>query len=135
MNLRTLLEEAGKAALRAVIPVALVVGLGISSAPDLDGAKAQAVVGIVAIVAAALKAITVFVPQLTVASYVGALGRYVDAFLQAGLAALITGVLGLLAAPDLSFSKALITGVLVGALTAGIRAVQALVTPDESLTA
>lgn len=131
--MRDVLSKAGRAALRAILPALFVLATGLLAAKDLDGVKAQATVGIIAVAAAAIGALQAFVPFLSFRAYTAeTYAKYLDAFTQAFVGTLFSLGLGLLAAPDQGFSRAALTGLLVGALTAAVRAVQALFTPGET---
>lgn len=130
-----LLSEMGRSFLRAFGGALIVLLPGILAAPDLTGAVALGIAALIASIAAGLKAIQVFVPQLSFKSIMtGKLAPYytwVDSFVRAFIAALIVGVLGLLAMPTQDWDKAAVTAVLVAAFTAGIRALQGFFTPGE----
>lgn len=129
----TLLSEAGRSFLRAFGGSLVVLLPGILSAPTLHGVAALGIAAIIASLAAGLKAIQVFVPQLSFKSIkqLGAYYVYADSFARAFIAAFITAVVGILVMPTFSVSTSLIIAVVVGAVTAGIRAVQGLLTPGE----
>ena len=133
--MRQLLSAAGRSFLRAFAGALIVLLPGISSAPDLKGAVALGIAALIASLAAGLKAIQIFVPQLSFASFMtGKLAPYaewVDSFVRAFIAALIVSLVGLLAMPTESWSKALVIAVFTGAITAGFRAIQGLLTPGE----
>jgi len=128
----SVLSKAGRAALRAVIPVALTLGVALLGAKSVDDLRLQATVGICALLAAAVGALQEFVPQLSFAAYSPEFGKYIDAFVQAFVGTLLTLSLSILAAPDTAFGLAAWTAAIVGALTAAVRAVQALLTPGEN---
>ena len=130
-----LLSEMGRSFLRAFVGSLIVLLPGMLAAPNLTGAVALGIAALIASLAAGLKAVQVFVPQLSFRSILkGKLAPYytwVDSFARAFVAALITSVLGLLAMPTESWSKALLIAALTGAVTAGIRAVQGFLTPGD----
>ncbi len=102
------------------------------AAPNLNEAYALGVAALFASLAAGVKVLQEFVPQLRFGSYIAQpYGAWLDAFVQAGLGAFLVSFVGVLNAPDLATAKALVTGAVVGALMAGFRAVQGLVTPGE----
>jgi hypothetical protein len=126
------LSKAGRAALRAVVPALFVLALGLANAHDLNGVKAQATVFIVAAGTAVAAALQSFVPGLSWRSYVAeAYAKYLDAFTQAFAGSFLVLVGGWFSAPNWTFSTSAVTAILVGALTAGVRALQALLTPGE----
>lgn len=131
-----LVSEAGRSFLRAFAGSLIVLAPGILAAPDLNGSVALGIAALIASVAAGLKAIQVFVPQLSFKSVLEGtkLGPYyaiVDSFVRAFVAALIVSVLGILAMPEQQWSKALVVAALVGAFTAGFRTLQGVFTPGE----
>lgn len=130
-----LLSEAGRSFLRAFAASLLILLPGVLSAPNLNGATGLGIAALIASVAAGLKAIQVFVPQLSFKSLLPAKfrvwGNYVDSFARAFFATLLVSVLGWLAMPALSFERSVLVGLLVGAVTAGFRALQGSLTPGE----
>jgi hypothetical protein len=130
-----LLSEMGRSFLRAFAGSLIVLLPGLLSAPDLNGAVALGIAALVASVAMGLKAVQVFIPQLTFKSLLPARlagwGNTVDSFVRAFLGALIVGLTGWLAMPSLDFSKAALTALLVGAITAAFRVLQGLLTSGD----
>jgi hypothetical protein len=130
-----LLSEAGRSFLRAFVGSVIVLAPGILSAPNLDGAKTLAVAALFAAVAAGLKAVQVFIPQLSFRTVfrgqVAPYYVYADSFVRAFLGAFIVSVVGLLTASEFSVSRSLLIGVVVGAVVAGVRAVQGILTPGD----
>jgi hypothetical protein len=130
-----LLSEAGRSFLRAFAGSLVVLLPGILAAPNLNQMYAFGVAALIASVVAGLKAIQVFVPQLSFKSLlparVSAYGNVIDSFVRAFLGTFIVLFIGVLNAPDLNTMKALIVAVLVGAVTAGFRAVQGLLTKGD----
>ena len=132
MNFKELLSAAGRAFIGAFAVSALTLSTGILAAPNLNQAYALGVAALFASVAAGVKVLQEFVPQLRFGSYISQpFGAYLDAFVQAGLGAFLVSIVGVLNAPDLATAKSLITAAVVGALMAGFRALQGLVTPGE----
>lgn len=128
-----LLYAAGTAFLRAFGITFLLAVTGILAAPNVDSAVALSIAALVASIVAGLRAIQVFIPQLSFGSFVRQpVASYLDSFARAFLAALVTGAAGLLAMPDLPTGRAIWLGVITGALTAGVRALQGLLTPGEA---
>lgn len=126
--MRATLSAAGRAFLRAFVGSVIVLAPGILAAPDLNQSKALGVAALLSSIAAGVRAIQVFVPEL---SFAGLLperyrlfGEYVDNFTRAFLATFLTLFLGVLDAPDLNAARAAIAGLLVGGLAAGVLAVQ-----------
>lgn len=130
-----LLSEAGRSFLRAFVGSLVILLPGVLAAPNLDGAVALGIAALIASIAAGLKAIQVFVPQLTFAAVLPArfavFALWVDSFARAFISTLIVSLTGWLAMPTLDFSKSVVVALLVGALAAGVRAVQSLLTPGE----
>lgn len=130
--MNTLLGNAGKAFLKVFAAALLVVAIGITKQPDLNGAIAVGIAGIMAAFAAGLAALQAFVPDLTFAAYLPApWGSLVDSFVRAGLGAFITAVIGILSEPSLSAWHSLIVAAVVGAINAGLQAVQGALTPGQ----
>jgi hypothetical protein len=128
-----LLYAAGTAFLRAFAVTFLFAATGLLAAPNLSAAVALSWAALVAALVAGLRTLQVFVPGLTTKAIFGTVwGAYADSFLRAFLASFLTLLTGWLAAPDWSTWKSAILAVLVGAVTAGVRALQGLVTPGET---
>lgn len=128
--MRTLLSAAGRSFLRAFVATVLVLAPGVLNAPNLDQAKLLGVAALVASLSAGLKALQVFVPQLSLP-----LGRWSEignSFVRAYVGTFVVTLVGILDAPNLDLSRAAVTALLVGALTAAIRAVQGYFTPGDS---
>jgi hypothetical protein len=124
------LENAGRAFLKVFAPALLVVAIGISTQPNLDRATAVGIAGLFAAIAAGLAALQTYVPALTFRYWVGdPAGRYVDAFAHGFLGALLTAIIGILNEPSLATWKALLVGAIVGAITAGLQAVEEVLSP------
>jgi hypothetical protein len=91
-----------------------------------------AVAALIASVAAGLKALQVFVPQLSFQSFVpGFAGTLLDSAARAFLGAFLILAPGVLGAPNLDQGKALLTAALVAGVTAAVRALQAFFTTGE----
>jgi len=132
MNFKDLLSAAGRAFIGAFAVSVIALSTGILSAPNLNEAYALGVAALFASLAAGVKVLQEFVPQLRFGSYIPQpFGAYLDAFLQAALGAFLVLMVGVLNAPDLANTKALLTSAIVGALMAGFRALQGLLTPGE----
>jgi hypothetical protein len=130
--MKQLLGDAGRAFLRAFIGALIILLPGVLSAPNLDQSYALGVAAFISSVVAGLKALTVFLPQLSFTTWVGPqIGPLLDAFVQAFIGSLVILLPGVANAPDLSTAKSLIVGVLIGALTAGVRAAQGLLTTGD----
>lgn len=130
--MKKLLSAAGRAFIGSFLVSALALSTGILAAPNLNQAFALGVAALFASVAAGVKALQQFVPQLSFGAFVPQpFGAYLDAFLQAGLGAFLVSIVGVLNAPDLATAKSLGLAAVVGALMAGFRALQGLFTPGE----
>lgn len=126
------LERAGASFLRAFGAAIITYGIGVLAAPDLHSGVVLGAAAIAASIAAGLRAVQVFVPQLSFKSLIpGTPGALVDSFARAFIGVLITASAGWLAAPDLTTWKAVATGAIVGAFAAGLRALQGLTTSGE----
>lgn len=129
----TLLERAGTAFLRMFFVTFIVYVAGILQAPDKNAAISLSIAALAASLAAAFRAVQVFIPQLSFASILPQpVAAWVDSFARAFLAAFITGIAGWLAQPDFSTWKAAGLALVIGAATAGVRAIQGLLTSGES---
>lgn len=128
-----LLSNAGRSFIRAFIASLIVLLPGILSAPNLSDVRGLATAAVISSIAAGLKALQVFIPQLSFAAFLdnAFYGAIVDSFVRAFLASGITLLLGVLSSPDLSLTRAALTGVLIGALAAAVRAVQGFMTTGE----
>lgn len=125
-----LMNEASRSFVRAFVASVVVLLPGLLAAPDFATAKGLAIAAIIASVVAGLKALQVFVPQLSFKS-ISALGAYyvyVDSFVRAFLGTFFVAVIGVLTAPELSVTKSALVGLLVAAVAVGVRAVQGVLT-------
>jgi len=117
---------------RAFLVTFLLAATGILTAPDQVSAVALSWAALLASIVAGLRAIQVFIPGISFAGFVSQpIAAWLDAFTLAFLASFITLLTGWLAAPDLSTWKSAVTAVIIGALTAGVRALQGLATPGD----
>jgi len=131
--MKNLLEKAGLSFLRAFGASVLILSTGVLAAPNLDQAYALGVAALIASLTAGFKALQVLVPGLTFASLISQpYAAWVDSFARAFLGAFIVGVIGVLNAPDLNSSKALAVAAIVGAVSAGLRALQGVFTNGEA---
>lgn len=118
--------------LKAMLSALLVVAIGISAAPNLDGAVALGIAGLISIIAAGVTAIQVYIPQLDFRSYMGEFaGNLMNAFVRAGLGAFLTAIAGWLAMPNFETWKSVLIGAIVGGINAGLRAIQGALTKTE----
>lgn len=122
---RALLSSAGRAYLKAFGAALLIYAPGVLAAPNLNQQIAVGVAALMASVAAGVTAIQVFVPQLSIATYLpGLLGEVLDAFLQGFVGSFLITLTGWLHSPDLSTWRSAAAAALTGAATAGLRAIQ-----------
>jgi hypothetical protein len=127
-----LLYAAGTAFLRAFGASLLIFSTGILSAPNMSVALSLSIAALLASIAAGLRAIQVFIPQLSFASLVRQpVAAWLDSFTRAALSAFVVSATGWLAAPDMANWRSVWIGVIIGAVAAGIRALQGLLTPGE----
>lgn len=129
-----LLFAAGTAFLRAFGMGFLVYVTGILAAPNLATARTLSIAALLASIAAGFRAIQVFVPAISFET-LGAkqpFAAWADSFTRAFLASFLITITGWLATPDLSTWRSVGLAAIVGALTAGVRAIQGLLSPSES---
>ena len=118
---------------RVFLVTFLLAATGILTAPDQATAVALSMAAFIASLVAGLRAIQVFIPGISFARlFSQPIGAWVDSFVRAFLATFITLLTGWLVAPDWSTWKSAVTAVVIGALTAGVRALQGLVTSGDS---
>jgi len=132
--LKKLLYEAGRAALKAFAVTFVTFAAGLVSATNLKEFSALAVAALVASGVAALKAVQVFIPKLSFAGLFPSqpiIASYLDAFVIAGLSALVVLLQGISDAPDYEAGKAVVVAAFIGALQAAFRAVEGLATKGE----
>jgi hypothetical protein len=130
-----LLSAAGRAFARAFGAALIVYAIGALAAPSLDNIKLIGVAALLGCIAAGLRAVQAYVPQIAFAHYLPApYGAWVDAFLHGFLASLLVTLPGAFGAPDIGTVKSLAIAALLGALTAGLHAVQSFATPGERPT-
>ncbi len=126
MSFTNVLENAGRSFLRAFVASFIVFAPGLLKAPGMHGALLMAEAASIASLTAGFRALQDFVPQLqfnwTYAGY--PVGDFIGSFVRGTLASFLVLSIGLLTSPTFSFSTSAITGVLTGALAAGILAVQ-----------
>jgi hypothetical protein len=130
---KVLLYAAATAFLRAFGITFLMAATGIAAAPNFAAAQALSIAALIASIAGGLRAIQVFIPQLSFAAFVPQpYAAYVDSFVRSFLATFAVSIQGLLAMPELPTDRSLYFAALTGALVAGLRALQGLVTPGEA---
>jgi hypothetical protein len=131
--MRALLSNAGRSFLRAFLGSFVVLAPGILAAPNLNRAVALGIAAVMASIAAGLRTLQHLVPQLSVGRYILSppFDAWIDSFVRAFLAAFITSIIGILNMPDLSGAKSLVVGAVIGAITAGLRALEGILTRGE----
>ena len=135
--MKELLAAAGRRFLHTAAAAFVVFILGLLAAPDLilDNLRVYGIVFLVALGGAALKFIAEVFPHVSVAKYAPEKYRvyasWVDAFLQAAVSTFVVTAPGIFDAPDLKTAGAVAVSVLVGAVTAGVRAIEGLLTKAE----
>lgn len=138
--MKNLFSEASRSFLRAFIASLVVLIPGLLAAPNLAQAAALAWAASIASVIAGLKAIQVFVPQLSVGALITrvvglsnrAFESIEDSFVRAFVGTFIALSFGVLAAHSLTELRSLATAAVVAAFAAGIRAVEGFFTEGES---
>lgn len=128
-----LLERAGAEFLRAFGLAFLFLVTGIINAPNLDAAIALSIAAFAAALAAGLRALQVFIPQLSWGAVFGQpWAAWFDAATRAFLAVFVVFWADWLQAPDWANWKAAALAAVLAAGSAGIRALQGLFTFGES---
>jgi hypothetical protein len=118
---------------RAFVAALVVYAVGLFAAPDLAHVYLVGVAGLVASVGAGLSAVLAYFPEFSFARWLGhPLGNYVDAFLYAFAGSLAITLPGVAGAPNLSTVHSLVVAALTGALSAGVRSIEGLLTRSES---
>lgn len=131
--MQKLLYAAGTEFLRVFGVTFLAFAAGILGATNLSSAVALSIAGLAASLAAGLRAVQVFIPQLTFASLLPQpYAAWTDAFLRAFLANFVAALAGWLADPNWKAWHAALLGILTGAAVAAVRALQGLLTPGET---
>jgi hypothetical protein len=127
-----LLSEAGRSFLRAFVGSLLILLPGVLASPNFATTRGLAIAALIASVTAGIKAIQVFVPQLTFEHVLNhAYAAIADSFARAFLGSLLVLLPGVLSAPDFSTGKGLFVAALIAAVTAGVRALQGFLTPGD----
>lgn len=131
--MKNVLAQAGREFLRALGASLIILAPGVLAAPNLNEMYLLGVAALAASVASGLKAIQAFVPALSFSGLVQQpIAAWLDAFTRAFLAALLVFAIGVLSAPELAVSKAAVVAALVAALSAGLRALEGLLTNGEA---
>lgn len=131
--MNTLLSAIARTFLRTFAGALIIFAPGVLAAPDVGAARGLGVAALLASIAAGIRSVQAYVPQLTLTHYIGAsYGVYADSFLHGFLASLVATVPGVLTTPELNGWRSIAVSVLTGAATAGFRSVQGLLTKGES---
>lgn len=133
--MRALLSAAGRSFLKAAVGAFVLYIYGLAGAPTLHETFAIAAAASVAAVVAGLRAIQAYVPKLTLQSLLGLgvfYGGIVDSFVRGFVGALIAGLIGVLATPDVHTLAAVTGAAVLGALLAGLQAAEGLLTKGVS---
>lgn len=126
------LERAGASFLRAFGAGIITYGVGVWAAPNLNAGVALGAAAVASALAAGIRAVQVYVPQLSFKSVIGQVqGAWVDSFARAFIGYGLTAATGWLLAPDLANWKAVAVAAITGAIAAGFRALQGLLTAGE----
>lgn len=132
MSALGLVTAAGRAFLRAWIGAFVPLLLGVLAAPNLDQAYGLGVAAMIAATAAAIRVLQEFVPQISFVHWISSpYATWVDSFARAFVGSLVITLPGVLDAPDVGTAKGLAIAVVIGAFTAGVRAIQGLLTPGD----
>lgn len=127
-----LLFAVGTSFLRAFGAALVTYTIGILAAPNLTVGVSLSIAALAASIAAGLRAVQVFVPQISFKAIVPQpIAAWLESFTRAAIGAFIVSVTGWLLAPDLATWRSVGLAAVVGALTAGFRAVQGVATPFE----
>lgn len=130
--MKDVLSKAGRAVLYATLPLLLTLGYGLLNAKDLNSVKLEATTFAVAVAIVVFSAVQSIIPQFSWRSYVPeAYAKYLDAATLAFLGTFVSLISGFLSAPDWSTWRSVVTGALVAAGSAAVRALAALLTPGE----
>lgn len=130
--MKELLKQAGREFLKAFGASVVVLAPGVLSAPNLDEALTLGVAALFASVAAAVKAVQVFVPRLSFAEFLPQpVAAWVDAAARGFLGAFLVSLVGVLFAPDYATAKAALVAAVVAAAAAAFRALEGLLTKEE----
>lgn len=132
--------SAGTETLRAMGVAVLAYATGIFNAPNYTAAVALSIAALFAALAAGARVLQKFVPALSWyslvkkvvdAKWAATIAAWMDAFTRAALASFLITITGWLAAPDYSTWHSILVGAVIGALGAGARALQGMITPTE----
>ncbi len=136
MGIKASLEKAGLSVARAAVGGAVAVLTGAGALAEYHGAYALGVGLLIGAGAGILRLIQTWLPGMSFAWLLGKLGlgaytAIVDSFARAFLSSLVVFGIGASNSPNLTISAAAGSAALAAAYTAGLRAVQGLITKGE----
>lgn len=128
-----LLSASSRAQLRTFVAALIVFLPGLWTAPNRDGALALGIAAAIGLVSFGLRALQAYWHRLALAHWLGhPFGDWLDSFVQGFLATLlITLPAAIQSIHGLNDGRAVLASVLIGAVNAGIRCVQGLMTAGE----
>lgn len=127
------LEKAGTAFLRAFGVTFFFFLTGIINAPNREAAVSLSIAALVGSIVMGLRALQNLIPSLSWAGLIRQpWAAWADSFSRAFLGVFVTLLTGWLAAPNWELWKSALLGVVIGAATAGLRALQGFLTKGES---
>ena len=128
----SLFSAGARAQLRTLLAGLIVLALGILSAPHVSGREAVAVSFLIGAIALVVRMVQAWKSGFSFVTVLGhPFGDWADSFLQGFLGTLLVTLTGTFYAPDLHTARAFLTSAIVGAVNAGIRAVQGALTTGE----
>jgi hypothetical protein len=131
--MRAILEQAGRAALRVIAAGLLAIAIQVTGTHSLHDAAVLAIPALIALIASVLTVFGKYVPEITFDHYIPKpFGAMLDAFFHAGVGTLIVGLSGWLQKGSLSGWHAILLAIIIGALNAGLRAVEGAFTKGQS---
>lgn len=127
-----LLSAGGRAQFRTLLSAIIVFATGFLAAPNLNRTVALGVAVLIALVAFGIRALQAYAPTFSLTKWLGhPFGDWADSFLQGFIGSLTVTLIGILGAPDLALGRSVLVAAIVGAVNAGVRAAQGLLTPGE----
>lgn len=139
--MQKLLFAASTSFLRAFGVTFISFAVGILGATNRSAAVALSIAALAASIAAGLRTLQVTIaliggPDLSFSRLIPQpFAAYIDSFVRTFIASFVVAVTGWLAAPNWGAWHAALLGALTGAAVAAVRALQGLITPQESPTA
>lgn len=133
MGFKDILSGAGRAFIIAFGSSALLLSTGVLGASDSATAFSLGIAALFASVSAGIKAVQMFIPQLSWSALLPQpFAAWADAFSQGFLGALAVSLANWLDAGDVSDYRSVVVAALVGAGMAGLRALQGAVSSGEA---